>query len=427
MPHYPAPFAIHAGAPLAPHDLAAAWATEPAATAAVLLLGLAYGLGLGRLRRRAGGGRGLPRSAPAAFAAGWLALAAALVSPLDALGGALFAAHMAQHELLMAVAAPLLVAGRPELVLLWALPERARRRAAAVANRPALRRAGAVLGSALVAWTLHAAAILGGHVPAFYEATLRSDAVHAVQHAAFLGTALLFWWSLLHGAGARRRYGIAVLSVFTTAGYTGVLGALLALGTRLWYPAYATTAPVWGLTPLEDQQLAGVLMWVPAGLVYTGAALALVVGWLAEAERRVRLREAQGPVRAAAARAGGVALCLVLLVAGCGSPADAGRGEVETAMLAGGDPLRGPEALRRYGCQGCHAIPGLQDAPSLLGPPLARMGSRTYIAGVLPNTPENMVRWIQDPRDADPRTAMPNLGVTERDARDMASYLYRLR
>lgn len=83
--------------------------------------------------------------------------------------------------------------------------------------------------------------------------------------------------------------------------------------------------------------------------------------------------------------------------------------------------------IRQYGCTSCHTIPGIPEANALVGPSLAQIASRMYIAGVLPNTPENMFRWLQNPPAVDPRTAMPNLGVTETDARDMAGYLYTLR
>jgi len=94
--------------------------------------------------------------------------------------------------------------------------------------------------------------------------------------------------------------------------------------------------------------------------------------------------------------------------------------------VAGGDPAQGREAISRYGCGSCHVIPGIQGANGLVGPPLIGIASRVYIAGVLTNTPENLMRWIQDPPAIDPLTAMPNTGVTEADARHLASFLYTL-
>jgi cytochrome c len=110
-------------------------------------------------------------------------------------------------------------------------------------------------------------------------------------------------------------------------------------------------------------------------------------------------------------------------LAGCGP----GEAERRAAEMTGGDPARGPQALRKYGCQSCHTIPGVHGANGLVGPPLDRMGSRTYVAGQLTNTPENLMHWIRHPRDVNPRTAMPETGVTEEDARHIAAYLYTLR
>lgn len=101
--------------------------------------------------------------------------------------------------------------------------------------------------------------------------------------------------------------------------------------------------------------------------------------------------------------------------------------ERAAAAMTGGSPQRGKTAISKYGCATCHTIPGVHGADALVGPPLTQMGSRSYIAGVLPNTPDNMIRWIQNPPQVDQLTAMPNLGVTEQDARDIAGYLYTLK
>lgn len=101
--------------------------------------------------------------------------------------------------------------------------------------------------------------------------------------------------------------------------------------------------------------------------------------------------------------------------------------ERAAAAMTGGDPQRGKVAVSRYGCATCHTIPGINGADALVGPPLNQMGSRSYIAGVMPNTPANMIRWIENPPGVDRLTAMPNLGVTDSDARDIAGYLYTLK
>lgn len=317
----------HAGRPPEPHDLWGAWSPEPAVLLGIGLSAWLYARGVGRLWARAGVGRGVRRWQFGAFVAGLLVLFVALVSPLDALGSALFSAHMVQHEVLILAAAPLLVLGVPLIPFLWALPQRWRRRLGRWAKARPVRSAWRALTHPVSAWVLHAAALWIWHAPALYQATLRSEAVHVAQHASFLGTALLFWWVLLH-SGGRMGYGVGVLYVFTTAVYGSMLGALLTFSPTPWYPAYAGSVEAWGLTLLEDQQLGGLIMWVPAGVVYVGAALALFAAWLRSVEDRVRRAEGRRAVRAAAG------LALMLLVAGCG------EGEFEQSIL---DP-RGVQA-----------------------------------------------------------------------------------
>jgi putative membrane protein len=130
------------------------------------------------------------------------------------------------------------------------------------------------------------------HAPTLFQATLKSDLVHTCQHVCFLGSALLFWWALIHGPQGLMGYGAALLYLFTTSAHSGALGALITFTGSVLYPAYDKTTASWGLTALEDQQLGGLIMWVPAGLVYIGAGLALCTGWMRESERRVLRREA---------------------------------------------------------------------------------------------------------------------------------------
>jgi putative membrane protein len=111
------------------------------------------------------------------------------------------------------------------------------------------------------------------------------------QHLSFLFSALLFWWALIHGPRGLMGYGAAVLYVFTTSLHTGLLGALLTFASSVWYPSYIGLTDSWGLTPLEDQQLGGLITWIPAGLVYVFAALALFAGWLRESEARTIKQE----------------------------------------------------------------------------------------------------------------------------------------
>jgi len=273
---------IHDSQPLAPHDLWSAWSWEPVVLASLAVSLWLYLRGLRALWHSAGRGRGVRRWEVTAFMGGWLTLALSLISPLHQLGGVLFSAHMAQHELLMVVAAPLLVLGRPIIPFLWGMPFAWRRVAGDWASAAPVKPAWVFLTLPVVAWVLHAVAIWVWHAPSLYQATLTSETMHTAQHVSFLGTALLFWWALLHGREGRLGRPAAVMYLFTTSVHTSLLGVLLTFSNRTWYRAYDATTLPWGLTPLEDQQLAGVIMWVPAGIAYLIAALALAATWLRE-------------------------------------------------------------------------------------------------------------------------------------------------
>ena len=242
---------------------------------------LLYGVGIGRLWTQAGRSRGITTLQVAAFAAGWLALVFALATPLDEIGARLFAAHMVQHELLMIVAAPLLVLGRPLAAWTWALAPRARHAVGRAARWRWLAWLWTRITDPVAAWGLHALALWAWHVPQLFDAALHHEWVHILQHASFLGTALLFWWTVLGGDPRSGRSGFALASVFTTMMHTGALGALLTFASAPWYQAYALSGSVHGLTPVEDQQLGGLVMWIPGGTAYLVAGLFLVARLLA--------------------------------------------------------------------------------------------------------------------------------------------------
>jgi putative membrane protein len=223
----------------------------------------------------------------ASFFLGWALLAGALVSPMHKVGSALFSVHMTQHELLMLVIAPLIVIGRPLIALVWALPERWRDPVGRATKRPLVAAAWAIITAPIFVWLAHAVALWMWHVPALYDAALNSELIHAAQHAMFLGTAVLFWWTLVNGRYGRMGYGMAVLYVFTTGLHTGILGALFTLTDRVWFGIHEGRTAAFHMSALEDQQLAGLIMWIPAGVVFVVVALALFTAWLGEAERRV--------------------------------------------------------------------------------------------------------------------------------------------
>jgi cytochrome c oxidase assembly factor CtaG len=248
-----------------PHGAGFAWSFDPLVVALLATSAGLYATGTLRLWRRAGAGRGISPARAASYAAGWLVLAGALLSPLHALGEHVFTAHMVEHELVMAVAAPLLALSRPLGAFAWALPRR-------FARRLRLGRL-AGMGSATV---LHGLALWLWHIPAAFDAAVRSDALHRLQHGSFLVTGLLFWHALV----AARAPGRAVWHLFATMIHMSILGALIALAPDVLYPLQTSGAAAVGLTPLEDQQLAGLVMWVPAGTVYAGAALLFAGLWI---------------------------------------------------------------------------------------------------------------------------------------------------
>lgn len=270
----------------------AALAAEPVTTALLAASAATYAWGWRSARRhgaRGHGGTALSHWHAAAFAAGIATLAAALLSPLAAAAAVLFSAHMTQHELLMLVAAPLLVLGQPLLAALWAVPARGRRHVAQVLRQPTVRSTWQWLTAPLVVFLLHGFALWIWHVPALFEWALADDTVHAWQHAAFVVTAALFWWGMAHGRYGRAGYGVGVLYVFLTALHSTLLGALLTVAPAVWYSRYAETAAHVHTDALADQQLAGLVMWVPSGVLFIVVGLALTAAWLGESERRVRL------------------------------------------------------------------------------------------------------------------------------------------
>jgi putative membrane protein len=262
-----------------------------------------FARGVHRLWRLPSGRRSVRPWQALAFAGGWLTLLVALASPLDTLSKVLFSAHMTQHELLMLVAAPLFVLARPLVPLLWALPAPLRDHVAGAVHSPGLRAAWRVLTGGMTVWLLHGLALWAWHVPALFEAALASDAVHAVQHLSFFWTAVLFWWALVHGRYGRMGYGVGVLFLFTTALHSGLLGALLTYAPNVWYGTHAARTAAAGGSALEDQQLAGLIMWVPAGVVFIVVALALFAAWLGESERRAGYARTQQLVEEARAHA----------------------------------------------------------------------------------------------------------------------------
>ena len=273
------PAAAHGPVPVQPAAVWGAWSFDPLVIVPLLLAHWAYGRGVRRLWERAGRWRGIGGRHIAAFVLGEIAAIIALVSPVDQLGGTLLSAHMVQHGLLVAIAPPLLLLGLPGVAFAWALPpglrkgftgSRSWRWLAAFAN---------ALSRPLPASILHGLALWIWHAPAAFDAALEYEWMHTLEHASFFGTALLFWRGIL-GARSAREIGPALGAAFFILMHSGLLAALITLAPRPLYDWYGATE-LWGMTAIEDQQLAGLLMWVPMGLVYFGACLLLAKRLLA--------------------------------------------------------------------------------------------------------------------------------------------------
>ncbi|HEX7070905.1 MAG TPA: cytochrome c oxidase assembly protein [Rhodothermales bacterium] len=272
--------------PIDPYVVLGTWTFDPLLVISLVVTGALYGIGVRRIWNAAGTGRVISRREVVAFGCGMLILAGATISPLHAAGLALFSAHMIQHEVLILIAAPLLILGRPLAPFLRALPGGAIQGLMRIRHGRMWTPVERILTSLPTAWLLHFVALWAWHVPSVFERALYSESAHVLEHVSFLGSALLFWGVLVRNARSREGSAAGVLYVFTTGIHNAVLGALLTFSSRPWYEPYALTAPLWGITPLEDQQLGGVIMWAPGGLVYVGAALLLLASLLRRGDER---------------------------------------------------------------------------------------------------------------------------------------------
>jgi cytochrome c oxidase assembly factor CtaG len=262
------------------HGSGIPWTFDPWIVVPLAMLAALYGIGtvkLGWRSRRSLLIRAL------LYWGGILTLAGALISPLHWLGEHLFTFHMIEHEIVMAISAPLIVLARPVGILLWGLSGRTRHIAGSLMRSPLIRGTWDWCTSATNATIIHGVAIWAWHMPGLFDAALTNTALHRLQHLSFFATAILFWWAIVW----RSDYGASAWYLFATMIHTGVLGALMALAPRVLYLAQTQAAKAWGLTPLEDQQLAGMIMWVPAGTIYAAAAMTMLALWIrGSSERR---------------------------------------------------------------------------------------------------------------------------------------------
>jgi putative membrane protein len=253
------------------------WAWDGSTLFGLELLSGIYALGVFRLWLRAGHGHGINGWRIGAFVGCIVALIVALISPLDTLAADSFAAHMTQHMILVMIAAPLFVLSAYPVALFWALPRHwAHRSARRLQQGRAIWR---WITQPLVAWAIFAAALWLWHVPRFYNAALANNSIHFLEHGCFFAAAALFWWVLIRPGGRRKQvqYGLNVLYLFTTTLQSGALGALLTFSSQPWYSNYGNVP---GLTALSDQQLAGLIMWLPGGVFFVLLASVYFIAWL---------------------------------------------------------------------------------------------------------------------------------------------------
>ncbi|MGD9749630.1 MAG: cytochrome c oxidase assembly protein [Acidimicrobiia bacterium] len=224
-----------------------------------------------------------------------VAAAASQAPPLTDAAAALAAAHMVQHLLLVTVAAPLAALAEPAPMLLGTLPPAWRRRLgrlrhrgrATISGRRGASRPGDALGVAgrrsspvIAAWFCHTLVLWFWHAAGPYDAAIERSGLHLLEHASFAGTALWFWQAVLSRSARRRAPALALLATFAMALQSVFLSALLTFARSPWYSSYRYGTGRWGLDPLADQQLAGLLMWVPAGAVHLAAGLYVLHHWL---------------------------------------------------------------------------------------------------------------------------------------------------
>lgn len=271
-----------------PDTLWTSWNLDVPVLATLVLATWLYLRGVHRLWERAKKGVGIRRWQVASFAGTILVILVAIISPLDALGAALFSAHMVQHMLLMLVCPLLLAASNPFLALLWALP--GQWRVDLVHwwhHRPVPRTVGRTITQPLVVFGLFALGLWMWHLPALYDLALRSDLAHQLEHLTFFGVSFLMWQAVLE-TGQRRgmRHQLAVLLLFVATIQSGALGAILTFARRPLYDGHAPYVGAWGLSQLEDQQVAGVIMWIPMGTWLACAAFVILAGWIRQSGAR---------------------------------------------------------------------------------------------------------------------------------------------
>ena len=264
------------------------WSLDPVALIAIPLVAFLYYRGLASLGDRR---RFHATWRPWAFYAGLLTLAGALLSPLDHLSGELFYAHMTQHMLILMVGVPLILLGAPILPVLRGIPRSVRRGVVIPAFQSLpVRLLLRTLSRPLVAWPVYVLVMWGWHLPALFEAALANETVHFVEHFTFAATAYLFWWNIIdpHPLRANLSYLARIPYIFLTVVPAFALGAFLTFSSRPWFSPYEITAPLYGISALEDQQVGGTIMWIPGSFII-GTALIVDLFLAARREQQIQV------------------------------------------------------------------------------------------------------------------------------------------
>jgi putative membrane protein len=272
------------------------WRLDPLPIVGVMLTAWAYLWAVRRVQSRHPSAPHRPIRT-VAFLAGLGAILLALVSPIEAYEGQLFSVHMIQHMLLELVAAPLMLLGAPATLALRAASPSVRRRLLAVLHS----RVVAVLSFPLLAWLLFAAVNWGWHFSTLYDQALERAALHYLQHATFLAAALLFWWPVVGLDPSRWRlpHPLRLFYLFLAMPQNSFLGVALMSAPQVLYPHYLTNGRAWGPTPLADQGIGGILMWVFGDVVFLAAMGGVVASWVRHEDRRTTRLDARLDAEAA--------------------------------------------------------------------------------------------------------------------------------
>jgi putative membrane protein len=248
----------------------------------VVIICVMYAAGVTHVWRSAGVGHGISKRSVSAFALAIISLLVALLPPLDTYADELQSAHMIQHLILILIAPALLLSSDMHRAAAWSLPHYYRIGVVGrIARSRSIRRGAAFLTSPRTAFSLHAVTLIVWHLPGPYEAAAGNEIVHALEHVSFLLTAMLFWWALLAPAPFRKLSDALAIPYVVGMSFIGSLvGAVLTFASTPLYDSYLATAPLAGLSALEDQQLAGLIMWIPGGIAYLIFAAALFVRWM---------------------------------------------------------------------------------------------------------------------------------------------------